>query len=234
MGKRGERYLVVSDLQVPFEHKDALAFCLAVCRDYGIPRRNVLCVGDEADQYWGSLHPKSANALHTPRQELDECRARMRPWFRAFPEMRLAESNHVARWGKLAGASGIPAELLRPWREVIGAPDGWQWKRRWDIDTRVPFTMIHGLGYSGVAATRNMVADLGVNVVHGHLHADACVVWIATDGRVRWGANAGCLIDLDAYAFEYGKDCRRKPCLGVTVILDDGAYPVFVPMGLAA
>lgn len=230
---RGKRNaLVISDLQLPFEHERALAFCLEVCKEFRIDKADVYNAGDEGDQYWGSLHPKSANAMHTPMQELAACRERFVPWFKAFPQMRIANSNHVARWGKLASAAGIPSELLRPWSEVIGAPAGWQWRDRWDVNINGthPWALIHGMGYSGFAATRNMVMDLGCSVVHGHLHCGGGVIHVATEGRNLWGMNTGCLIDRAAYAFEYGKFNRQKETLGVGVILNDGAFPIFVPL----
>jgi hypothetical protein len=58
-------YLIISDLQIPFEHNDALKFCFHLKHHYKIPDENILNVGDELDQYWGGLWDKSPEAAHT-------------------------------------------------------------------------------------------------------------------------------------------------------------------------
>jgi hypothetical protein len=44
-----------------------------------------------------------------------------------------------------------------------------------------------------------------------------------------WAANSGCLIDVEAYVFNYGKESRFKPTLGCSVVIDDGRTPIFIP-----
>lgn len=226
---RGTRYLVISDLQVPFQARGALDFVRRVARDYAVPRANVICVGDEVDQYFGALYAKDPDAGLSPKTELEATRAMLHPWYRAFPELRLCISNHGLRWARRAFEAQIPAELLKPWRDVIGAPAGWHWRHRWDIDTKHRWSVIHGLGYSGVTAHRTAALDLGRSVAIGHLHGHGGVARITTETQNIWGMNTGCLIDVDAYAFQYGKYSRFKPTLGVGVVLDDGKTPLFVP-----
>lgn len=226
-----DAYLIISDLQIPFHYKPALSLCLATLKEFRIPKANVICVGDEIDQYHGGQWPKSPNAMQTALQELDESIEILREWYSAFPAMRICDSNHRDRWDRKAAASQIPHRLMRPWREVTEAPKGWVWRKRWDINTRHPFTVIHGVGYSGQNATKQMVADYGRSIVHGHLHAGGGVHYVSTAAGTRWGMNSGCLINVDAYAFEYGRDNRLKPTLGLGVVVDNGRRPIFIPAG---
>lgn len=226
-----DRFLFISDLQIPFEAPFALRFCRAVQKEWRIPKENVYCVGDELDQYFGSMFDKDPDALHTPNSEIHESAARLRDWYGAFPLMKLAVSNHGIRWAKKAAKAGIPSQLLRSYRDIICAPDGWQWRDHWDINSKHPITMIHGLGYGGQMAYRTAPLDFGRSVVFGHLHSGAGIAKVNTAKQQLWGMNVGCLIDTGAYAFHYGKDARWKPWLGVGVVTNSGKMPILVPYG---
>ena len=232
-------YLIIPDLQIPFENEKALSFCIRVAKEFQVPINNafperggggVLNVGDEVDQYFGSLYKKDPNGLHTPSSEIYESRRTILKWSKAFPNKCIAVSNHGLRWAKKAFEAEIPSQMLRPYKDVIGAPKGWRWKDRWVIKSKHPFCMIHGMGYSGIMGHRHAAIDNGFSTLIGHLHADAGINHVSTGGRQFWGMNVGCLIDKDAYAFAYGKNCRRKPILGVGVILDGGKTPIFIPL----
>lgn len=224
-----DRYLFISDLQIPFEARHALKFCQAVAKEFKIEPENIFNVGDEVDQYFGSRFLKNPDALHSPLSELRETRERIMAWGRAFPKMKLAVSNHGTRWAKKAFEAQIPSQMLRPYKEIIAAPDGWEWRYHWDIKCPAPIRLFHGMGYGGMYAYRTAAVDYGKNVVFGHLHANAGIAHVQTATERYWGFNVGCLIDRDAYAFEYGKDSRHKPVLGIGVVLDGGLTPIFVP-----
>lgn len=224
------RYLFISDLQIPFEAPLALKFCKAVQKEFQIPNENIYNVGDEVDLYFGSLHKKDPDAPITANQEFEIARKKLKEWYRAFPQMKIATSNHGMRWLRKAFEADIPSQVLKGYREMLDAPQGWVWKDRWNIDAgKAKIAMIHGLGYSGMNAHRQAAMDLGCNVVHGHLHSNGGIAYINTDGRQIWGMNVGCLIDEAAFAFKYGKWNRNKPVLGVGVVLDYGISPHFIP-----
>jgi UDP-2,3-diacylglucosamine pyrophosphatase LpxH len=223
------RCLFISDLQIPFEAENALEFCLAVVKDFRIPLDNIYNVGDEVDQYFGSQYGKSVNGNLTAKGELDITRDKMAAWYKAFPDMKLAISNHGMRWARKAFEAEIPSQMLIPYQKLINAPRSWKWRDKWEIASKHPMTMIHGMGYSGQNGHRNAAIDAGMSVVMGHLHANAGISYIKTEHQRFWGFNTGCLIDEDAIAFEYGKYNRNKPVLGVGVVVDDGLTPIFVP-----
>lgn len=226
---KSENYLVISDLQIPFEAERALQFCLEIKRDFNISNENILNVGDEVDEYFGSLFDRDPDADLSAIQEIKQSREKIRKWGNAFPHMRIAESNHGMRWAKKAFKAGIPSIMLRKYQEIIEAPEGWQWKREWIIKAKHPFLMMHGMGYSGMYAHRQMAVNNGISTVHGHLHANAGVAHIKTVGIQIWGMNTGCLIDPEAFAFQYGKDSKFKPSVGVGVVLDNGRTPIWLP-----
>lgn len=224
------RGLFISDCQIPFEAEHALDFCLQVQKEFKIPKENIYNVGDELDLYHGSLHKKDPDAELTPRQELALARKKLKEWYKAFPQMKLAISNHGLRYLRKAIDADIPSEVLRCYRELIDAPREWIWRDRWEIKgERAPMIMVHGMGYGGIYGHRHAALDFGVNTIIGHLHANAGVSYINTHNRKIWGMNTGCLIDVDAFAFAYGKYNRSKPVLTVGVVLDGGLTPILIP-----
>lgn len=223
-----KNYLVISDLQIPFHAPGALDFCVKVAREYKCTE--ILCVGDETDQYFGSSFPKSPEAAHTALSEIEASKKVLRGFYKAFPKVKLAVSNHGVRWVKKAAQAEIPSQLLKSYAEMIEAPAGWVWKQQWEFNESHRFRMIHGCGYSGANGAKNAAIDSGVSTVIGHLHSFGGVSFMrTTDAEPIWAMNTGCLIDKESYAFEYGKYMRQKPTLGCGVILESGRLPIFLP-----
>jgi hypothetical protein len=88
----------------------------------------------------------------------------------------------------------------------------------------------HGLGYSGSAGALNAAKDEMKPCVIGHLHADAGIAYWANSQVLLYGMNVGSGIDKDAYAFEYGKNMRKKPILSCGVVID--GQPFLIAMTL--
>lgn len=222
-------FLAISDAQIPFHAHGALDFCLYLKRHYKIPDENVLNVGDELDQFHGGMYPKGADYEMTPNQELKAAKEILKEWYAAFPKMKLAISNHGLRWVRKASHAEIPSQLIRDYRQIIEAPEGWQWQEEWIIPTKHPFRMIHGMGYSGRNGARNAAIDAGMSTLIGHLHSYAGIDYITTQRLLIWAFNCGCLIDIEAFVYAYGKYNRQKPCLGAGVIFGEGSTPIWLP-----
>lgn len=225
-----ENFLFISDLQIPFEHSNALQFCKYLKRHYQIPDENCYCVGDEIDAFWGGMYKKTPDATHTPTSEIKAAREHLKPWYDAFPELKICESNHGTRWLRKALDAEIPSELLRKNKEMLASPDKWVWKKHWLIKSKYPMLAEHGDDYGGQMPHVSAAMANGVSTVMGHHHSLAGIEFIKTNGMDIWGGVAGCLIDFDAYAFEYAKKYKRKPVLGAIVSLWGGRFPIFVPM----
>jgi hypothetical protein len=224
------RCLFISDLQIPFEHESALKFTKAVQKEFKIADEHVYNVGDEVDQLFGGRWPKDPDIPLSAVEEIAITRKKLQAWYRAFPQMKLATSNHGMRWAKKASAAEIPSEMMRTYQEVLQTPKGWVWKDKWVIKTARPIVMIHGMGYGGMYAYRTAAMDMGCNVVFGHLHANAGIAHVVTGNQECWGMNVGSLIDKASFAFAYGRDMRFKPWLGVGVAIDDGRTPILLPL----
>lgn len=224
------RALFISDTQIPFESAEALPFLKAVQKEFKIDKEAVFHVGDEIDCYFAGQWEKDPDALHTPNSEISEARKKLKAWYRAFPYMRIAISNHGLRWARRAASAGIPSQILRPYEDFLEAPKTWKWRESWQIKMQAAQVyMFHGMGYSGAGAYRQACINLGTNVVFGHLHANAGIAHVVTGNSERWGMNVGCLVDNRSYAMRYGRDFKFKPWLGCGVVIDGGLTPLLIP-----
>lgn len=216
--------LVISDTQFPFQHKDTFTFLAAVAKKY--KPTQVVHIGDEVDLAAMSdfdHDPDGYSAGH----ELTKALESMRILYKMFPKVKVCISNHTARPFRKAFKHGIPKAFLKGYHEFMEAPKGWSWSDKWEIDGVI---YEHGIGQSGVlgalkAATGNMQST-----VIGHLHAFAGISYSANPRHLIFGFNVGCLIDIHAYAFAYGKHFKQKPIIGCGVVIE--GIPTFVPMQL--
>lgn len=219
-----DNFLFIGDVHIPFEHENYLNFCKSLQKDFDVPHENVYSVGDLTDQYHFSRYPKSPNALHTADQEIDMGREKLRKWAKAFPELKLCESNHDSRIIKLATGAQLPSQVIKSFREIFEVPDQWQIKQEFVICG--PNIMVcHGEEY--VDALLGAVA-YGVNLVQGHHHSKFGVRWRRTRMQELWGAATGWGGDAVQYAFEYGDKCKEKPILGAIVVSNN--IPFSIPM----
>lgn len=227
---RAECYLVVPDLQAPFHAVGALEFCERVRREFSIPKDNVLLVGDEIDNFHGKGldKPRDPDAEHTPRQELETGIDELKRWYAMYPNVRVAISNHGTRYERRAAEAEISSQWMRIYRDVIQAPEGWQWKDHWIINaSKQPFLLEHG--HEGKSSTEAKVLENGYSTVHGHFTKAQYMRVTNRLGRRLWGFCVGALIDFDTYAFKYAKKYPRRPDNGCGVILDGGNIPVWIP-----
>lgn len=216
----GSRVLVCPDLHCPFEHPDALEFLKAVRDAYKTD--TFVCLGDELDLHSISDYPTDPDGMNIGK-ELAEGIERLRPFYRAFPEALVCESNHTMRLWKRAFRAGLPAAFLPTVSKALDAPDGWVWKRFHTIDGVL---YAHGdNGKSGQYAAANYMKQAKRSVVIGHIHAYGSVFW---EGP-HFGMNAGCLIDRDTYCFKYARGAMLDVSIGCGVVLE-GKQAYFIPM----
>jgi hypothetical protein len=149
----------------------------------------------------------------------------MRELFKVFPTVETCISNHTSRPYRMAYTVGILDEFLRGYSEWMQAPAGWSWHEEIRIDG---VRYIHGEPYTGEKGPLNAVQDSGLSTVMGHIHAYAGVWQTPSLGNL-FGMNVGCLIDLKAYAFRYGKAYRSTPVIGCGVVRE-GKWPEFIPL----
>lgn len=229
--KSGENYIVIPDTQICFEHKQALPFVEYLKKHYKVKDENMLHCGDEIDAYFGGLWKKDVNANLSAMTEIMITIERLKEWYAAFPKMSLAISNHGTRWQRKALDAEIPSILLRKYEEIIEAPEGWKWAKRWHIKaSKKHFIMEHLDDWGGQTPAAKAALHYGISVIGGHHHSKCQILHHNTGMNTYWSFVAGCLIDFDSFAFNYARAHSNKPLIGCGVILDGGRIPMWIPL----
>jgi len=216
------KVLSIPDLHCPFQHKDAFDFLIAVNKKY--KPQLVISQGDEADMAAISNFDHDPEGL-SAGDELKAALVELKKLYKIFPSVKVCTSNHTARPFRKAFKYGIPKAYLKDYNEFLQAPKGWEWRDYWEVDGII---YEHGEGFSGQpGALKAALANMQSTVI-GHLHSYAGIQYSANSKHLIFGFNVGCLIDKDAYAFNYGKLIKSKPILGCGII--DNGIPEFIPM----
>lgn len=214
--------LCISDTQFPFQHPDTFPFLKAIKTK--IKPDLIIHQGDEVDFHalgrW-SVDPDGYSA----GMELELALEGMHELYSMFPTAHVCTSNHTVRPLKKAFESGIPQKFMRDYHEFLEAPSTWKWAERWIFNKTI---FEHGENVSGINAALNAAKQNMQSTVIGHQHSGGGVKYYSTYDRTIFGMNTGCLIDIDKYAFTYGRRSRSKPTLGCGVIIND--IPQFIPM----
>lgn len=218
--------LTISDLQMPFEHRDALDFILHIKKTLIKPSDSLTVVnmGDEFDEHALARYAPNPDGF-SAGEEIQKTIEHAGPWYQAFPKMKLCISNHTIRGTKKAREIGIPSKYLRTLAEVYECPKRWEWDQRWVIGN---VCYEHGENVSGVDAALKAATHNRMNTVIGHQHSHGGVIHSGSFHNTLWGMNTGCLIDTEAYAFKYAVAYRKKPTLGTGLLINE--VPLFIPM----
>jgi len=216
------KILVIPDLQIPFQHAYALTFLKRVRDEFRCD--TTVCVGDEWDNCALSKYPKNPDGLSAGDEHRRAMRA-SKPFYEAFPDVLLCESNHRQRLYKRAYEAGIPVEYIRDTSGYMASPKGWRWADRWRVDGIV---FEHGDRASGASCGEKLIDANHASTVYGHHHDCPGITYRRKAHRTLFAMNVGCLIDENSYAMSYTKMNRSKPVLSCGVILD--GVPHIIPM----
>lgn len=215
--------LVIGDIHAPFHHKDYFDFLQDTYKRWKCNK--VVCIGDEVDFHAISNYDPDPSG-RSSGDELTLAISALKPLYRLFPSVSVCTSNHTARPYKKAFKCGLPSKFLKSYREFLEAPKGWEWRDLWEIEGVL---YIHGEGFSGENAHLKAAKTTMKSTVIGHIHSHGGVGYIQTEFKRIFGMNCGCGVDVNAYAFAYGKNCPSKPTLGAGIVID-GKEAYFIPM----
>jgi hypothetical protein len=216
------KVLVIPDLHVPFHHKDAYKFLKAIKKKY--KPNYIVNLGDLEDWHSISMHDSDPDGL-SAGDELKALRDGVKPFIKLFPKMKICTSNHGSLPFRRAFKYGMPSDLIKDYADILKAPPGWKWADQWEVDGVL---YEHGDPFTGQNAALKCAEQNMQSTVIGHVHSFAGIQYSANSKHLIFGFNVGCLIDRDAYAFEYAKKIKRKPILGCGVVTD--GIPMFIPM----
>jgi len=221
-----DNVLVVGDSHLPFELSGYLQFVKQTQEKYGCGI--IVHIGDLVDNHAISYHEHDPNGK-SPVEEMNEADKHLKEWFNTFPELYLCRGNHDSLVDRKSKTAGLPDRAFKQFREIWNLPE--KWKDAFEFEFHgVIYT--HGTAFSGLYGHVSAAAANRQSTVIGHLHSIAGIEWSANPKDCMFGMAVGCGIDRKAYAFEYGRDFKRKPVISCGVVLDKGKYPLIVPMNL--
>lgn len=213
-----ENILIISDIHLPFEHKDYLDFCKAQYTKYNCNR--VIFIGDVIDNHYSSFHQGDPDG-YGGGEELARCIDKVQDWYEAFPNAQICEGNHDRILQRKAFASSVPAEWMKNYNEVLGTPN-WEWVMEVESNGVL---YVHG---EAATARTKVKTDL-CSVVQGHRHTEMYLEFINGKNKTCFAMQTGTGIDFSAYAFGYAK-AGKQPGLGCAVVLDNGQTPILINM----
>lgn len=212
--------LVIPDQHAPYHHPDTIAFLKHVKEVYNPTR--IVNLGDEVDNHAISFHDNDPD-LDSAAVELVKAREFIAQLAALFPKMDIMDSNHGSLLYRRGKHHGIPKAMLRGYREVLGAPDGWEWHHELVIDG---ILFHHGDGKK--ALVQNTIRDEMMSVVQGHHHSQFGIYYHQTSQKTVFGVSCGCLIDDKSLAFAYNKKTSKRPVIGCCVIIS--GHPMLIRM----
>lgn len=204
-------------------HQGALSFLATLKREFKPDR--IVQIGDETDAAALSNYESDPDGLSAGSEHCLAL-AQLKPLYKLFPEVSVCTSNHGSRPFRKAFSAGIPRAYLKPYKEFMEAPAGWNWADSFEIDGCL---YIHGEGFSGKDGAVKAAIGHRKSTIIGHIHAFAGITPLAGPHDQIFAMNTGCLIDYSAYVFKYSKHQVNKPVLGAGIIID-GVTPIFIPM----
>jgi predicted transcriptional regulator len=219
------RILLVSDLHIPYHHKDSIAFLKHLKEKYNPTR--VICLGDEVDGHALSYHDSDPD-LPSAGDELRKALPVIQELYKLFPKMDIIESNHGSLIWRKAKTNGIPKHYIKSYNDVLGVDDGWKWS--YDLTVKLPngtYCYIHH-GKSNDVIKASQLS--GMSAVQGHYHEKFKIDYWGNATGLYFGLQCGCLIDDDAYAFSYNNCNLKRPIIGTGLIID--SQPILEPMVL--
>lgn len=221
--KDNSRILVISDLHIPFHHKDSFRF-LAYLKDKYKPTR-VVNIGDEVDKHGLSYHEKDPD-LHSAGDELRKAKKYVKELEKLFPEMDILESNHGSLVWRKAKTNGIPRAYIKSYNDVLGVSDKWKWY--FDLTIKLPNGQDCYFHHGKSSDVLKLSQLMGMNAVQGHYHNELSVKYWGSPNGLYWGLQTGCLIEGKSLAFSYNNCNMKRPVIGTGLIID--SIPVLEPM----
>jgi len=223
-----DEIMFIGDTHYPAEHRDYLAFLVAVRDTYGIT--TTLHVGDVVDNHALSYHESDPD-LHSSGDELELVRKGLAAMAKEFPDLVISAGNHDALPTRKALTHGLPKEFLKGYNELFETPDTWKWVPdyvEFDLACGMPCVMQHAVAAS-LTAGQNKLRT--ASLIQGHHHYTAGVAWNKAPNWNLFFMSVGCGIDPEHPAFAYaGGGILKRPLLGCGVVI--GGWASFIPMWL--
>jgi len=219
-----KKILVISDLHIPYHHKDSLKFLTEINKEY--KPDFVINIGDCLDFHAISMHDHNPD-LFSAGHELKEAKKYIKELENLFPKVVEVDSNHSSLVYRRALKYGMSREFLKDYGEFLGTKK-WKWVDDLTLmmSNKQKCFFTHGRSSDILKVSQ----AVGYSAVQGHYHTKFLISWRANEDNLFFAMNVGCLIDQKNMAFSYAKNFRTRFILGCGIILD--GIPRLLPMVL--
>ena len=222
---KNKRILVISDMHIPYHHKDSIKFLKEIKKQFKPDR--IINIGDSLDFHAISMHDSNPD-LYSAGQELTEARKYIKELENIFPKMILLHSNHGSLIYRRAMKHGLPKAYFKSYNDFLEVGKGWEWVNDYNIPlsdgTEVFCT--HGMTADGL----KLAMQYGKNVCQFHFHSKFNIQYFSNPDKLVWSLQCGCLIKQSHMAFEYAKNFKTRFIVGTAMIID--GQPKLFPMVL--
>jgi len=132
--------LVISDLHLPYHHKDTFSFLEALNHEYKFTQ--VLNTGDLFDHHRGSYHEDEPDALDA-ESEYRQAKKYSHELEQMFPEMVITTGNHDFLPQRKLKTVGLPVSMLSDYNKLYDLRGGWQWPKQYRFNSYGGFPVTH-------------------------------------------------------------------------------------------
>ena len=139
LGNKGNT-LVISDMHLPYQHRDAIDFLGALDNHYHFDR--ILNVGDLYDHHRGSYHESEIDAL-SEEEEFYKAKKLAHELQDMFPDMTITEGNHDCIPMRKAKTLGLSSMMVKDYNQMYETNDSWVWTREYWFDSWGAFPITH-------------------------------------------------------------------------------------------
>jgi|DEB0MinimDraft_12_1074336.scaffolds.fasta_scaffold57253_2 hypothetical protein len=132
LGGRKGNTLIISDMHMPYHHRDSLDFLWALHQEYAFER--ILNVGDIIDHHRGSYHESEPDAYDAETEYL-LAKSAVQELEAMFPEMTITKGNHDILPERKLKTVGLPSSMLSDYNAIYGLKGGWTWTDQHKFDS---------------------------------------------------------------------------------------------------
>jgi len=221
-----KKILVISDMHLPYQHKDAIKFLAEIKKEF--KPDTVISIGDLLDGHALSFHDSNPD-LFSAGHELKKAKEYVRQLEDLFPKLVEVDSNHSSLIYRRALKHGLPREYLKDYGDFLETKK-WQW-----VDD-LTLTMSNGqrcfFTHGRSADILKVSQTMGMSAVQGHYHTKFLISWWANPDNLFFSMNVGCMINQKSLAFAYAKNFKTRFIIGCGIIIN--GIPRLLPMVLNA
>ena len=221
---KNSKVLVISDLHIPYHHKDSFSFLKEIKKEFRPDK--IVNIGDSLDQHALSFHDSSPD-LYSAGHELQKAKEYIKELEDIFPEVIEVDSNHSSLIYRRALKHGLPRAYLKDYGDFLETKK-WKW-----VDD-LTLTLSNGqrcfFTHGRSADILKVSQTMGMSAVQGHYHTKLLISWWANPDNLFFAMNVGCLINQKNMAFNYARNFKTRFILGCGIIIN--GFPRLLPMVL--